>query len=107
MSIKSLNRLIAQVFQKTTLQTVLMAVFGLQILTTGGVIGYLSFRNGQQGIDNLVQRLQKEASEQVEQHLATYLAIPPKISYSLFQNNEVHFFLPPASCLKVTISVPH
>ena len=81
MSIKSLNRLISQVFQKTTLQTVLMAVFGLQILTTGGVIGYLSFRNGQQGIDNLVQRLQKEASQRIEENLDTYLAIPPQITH--------------------------
>jgi hypothetical protein len=55
MSIKSLNCFLALVCQKTTLQTVLMGVFGLKILATGGVIGGVAlFTAKRQGKNQVV-----------------------------------------------------
>jgi PAS domain S-box-containing protein len=80
MSIKSLNLFFAQIFRCVTLQTILLSAFGLLILVTGSAIAYLSFRNAQEGIDNLAQKLQREVSQRIEQHLDEYLSLPPHVS---------------------------
>ncbi|MBD1940280.1 response regulator [Microcoleus sp. FACHB-68] len=70
---RSLNRLIAQFPLQASLQTVLIVPFLLQITAAVGLVGYLSFRNGQKAVNELVLRLQNEASSRVEQHLSSYL----------------------------------
>ncbi|MBW4680245.1 MAG: response regulator [Microcoleus vaginatus WJT46-NPBG5] len=70
---RSLNRLIAQFPKQTSLQTVLIVPFLLQIVAAVGLVGYLSFRNGQKAVNELVLQLQNEASSRVDQHLSSYL----------------------------------
>jgi signal transduction histidine kinase/CheY-like chemotaxis protein len=62
------------------LGSILVIPFVLQIFTTVGVVGYLSFRNGQQIIYNLTQNLSIGYSDRVEQNLDTYLALPHQIA---------------------------
>lgn len=60
MSIKSLNRLIAKVSGKVPLHTVLIVPFVVQIFGAVGQVGYLSFRNGQQAVNNVATQLHRE-----------------------------------------------
>ncbi len=68
-----LSLIIARFPKQTSLQTVLIVPFLLQIVAAVGLVGYLSFRNGQKAVNELVVRLQNEASSRVEQHLSSYL----------------------------------
>ncbi len=52
----------------------LVVPFVLQIFTTVEITGYLSFRNGQKAVKDLVTQLRHEASNRVTLHLAHYLA---------------------------------
>jgi len=60
-------------FLKMRLRTALVVPFVLLIVTAVGLVGYLSFLNGQKAVKELVLRLQNEASSRVEQHLGSYL----------------------------------
>ncbi|MBE9050508.1 PAS domain S-box protein [Nostocales cyanobacterium LEGE 11386] len=68
---------------KLSLQTVLIVPFILQILAAVSLTGYLSFKNGQQAVNNIAEKLLSEISRRVEQNLQTFLATPHQIN----QNN--------------------
>lgn len=65
---------------KTKLQTVLIVPFVLQIVGTVGLVGYLSFRSGQQAVNTLVNELLAQMSDRVNSRLDTYLALPHQIN---------------------------
>lgn len=65
---------------KLPLRLVLVVPFVLQIFTAVGIVGYLSFKNGQKAVNDLALRLSSEVSNRVEQHLDTYLATPHQIN---------------------------
>ncbi|MCM1982079.1 hybrid sensor histidine kinase/response regulator [Lyngbya confervoides] len=50
--------------------------FVLQLAAAVGITGYLSFRHGQNAIDNLAQQLQQQASSRVQRRLDSYLELP-------------------------------
>jgi signal transduction histidine kinase len=58
------------------LRTVLVVPFMLQIFGAVGLVGYLSFKNGQIAVNNLADQLLNKASQQIDDHLNSYLAIP-------------------------------
>jgi signal transduction histidine kinase/FixJ family two-component response regulator len=60
--------------RKTSLRLILVTPFVLQIFAAVGLTGYLSLRNGQQAVNNLVSRLQTETSTRIDQHLDSYMA---------------------------------
>lgn len=62
------------------LRIVLIAPFLLQIFAAVSLVGYLSFKNGQQAIHNLAKKLQQEVVARVDQTLNTYLALPHQIN---------------------------
>ncbi len=62
------------------LRALLIIPFVLQIFAAVGLVGYLSFRNGQQAINQLARQLQHEVANRVDQHLDTYLALPHQIN---------------------------
>lgn len=62
------------------LRIVLIAPFVLQIFAAVSLVGYLSFKNGQQAIHNLAKKLQQEVVARVDQNLSTYLALPHQIN---------------------------
>ncbi|MEG4318055.1 MULTISPECIES: ATP-binding protein [unclassified Microcoleus] len=55
------------------LRTVLIVPFVLQIIGAVGIVGYLSFRNGQKAINDLASQLQTEVSSRITQHLNSQL----------------------------------
>jgi signal transduction histidine kinase len=73
---QSLNR--SQI--RVTLRLLLIVPFLLQIFAIVGLVGYLSFRNGQKAVHHLVNQLFDRASDQVSDHLDTYTLIPVKLA---------------------------
>ncbi|HEY9650058.1 MAG TPA: cache domain-containing protein, partial [Coleofasciculaceae cyanobacterium] len=80
MSSPTFNRVVATVAGKFPLRTVLIVPFVLQIVGTVGLVGYLSYRNGQQAVNNLASQLMNEVSSRIDLHLDTYLALPHQIN---------------------------
>jgi len=67
-------------FKKVPLRLVLVVPFVLQISAAVGIVGYLSFRNSQQAVNDLAHQLMNKVSRLVDQHLDTYLATPHKVN---------------------------
>ncbi len=80
MFLKPANHLVAKVVGKIPLRTVLIAPFVLQIFATVGLVGYLSFRNGQKAVNELADQLMSEVSNRVKQNLQVYLTTPHLIN---------------------------
>ncbi len=80
MSFNPLNRLIAKVAGKLTLRTVLIVPFVLQIAGAVGLVGYLSFKNGEKAVANLANLLMAEVSERTYQHLHSYLTAAQNVN---------------------------
>jgi signal transduction histidine kinase/CheY-like chemotaxis protein len=72
--------MIEKISGKVPLRTVLIVPFAMQIFATVGLVGYLSFRNGQKAVEDLANQLMAEASDRIEQNLRTYLAVPHNIN---------------------------
>ena len=64
-----LNKLIGN----APLRTVLIVPFVLQIIGAVGIVGYLSFRNGQKAVNDLASQLRTEVSSRITQHLDSQL----------------------------------
>jgi signal transduction histidine kinase/DNA-binding response OmpR family regulator len=62
------------------LRAVLIVPFVLQIFAAVGLVGYLSFKNGQESTDRLANQLMSEIGDRVNQHLDSYLALPQKLN---------------------------
>jgi signal transduction histidine kinase len=62
------------------LRLILIVPFVLQIFAAVGLVGYLSFKNGQQAVNDLANQLIDKASQQVDEHLAIYLALPHQLN---------------------------
>lgn len=67
-------------FRKIRLSTTLVVPFVLQIITTVGLVGYLSFRNGQKAVQELATQLNTEITARVVQKLENHLSLPNQIS---------------------------
>ncbi|KAM3111642.1 ATP-binding protein [Phormidesmis sp. 146-33] len=66
--------------QKFPLRFVLVIPFLLQTSTAVGLVGYFSFRNGQQAVNDLAHQMMNKVNNLVDQHLDSYLATPHKIA---------------------------
>ncbi|XQQ06696.1 MAG: hypothetical protein EDM05_57480 [Leptolyngbya sp. IPPAS B-1204] len=62
--------------RKVPLRLILVLPFVLQIFAAVGLVGYLSFRNGQRAVKDLAAELHREIASRTQQHLETYLATP-------------------------------
>jgi PAS domain S-box-containing protein len=71
---------------KLSLRTVLVVPFILQILAAVGLTGYLSFRNGQQAVNNIAIQLLSEISQRVQQNLQIFLENPHQINQTNTNN---------------------
>lgn len=78
--VKSLNHLFGMVYAKMSLRYVLILPFILQIFGAVGLVGYLSFKNGQKAVKELAAQLENEICDRIEQHLNSYLTIPKQIN---------------------------
>jgi PAS domain S-box-containing protein len=68
--------------KRRSLRYALVIPFVLQISVAVGLVGYLSFRNGQQSVYDVVIQLQKEVSNRIQQNLQSYLTAPHQINQS-------------------------
>jgi len=59
---------------------VLIVPFVLQTFGAVGLVGYLSFKNGQKAVNELADKLMDRTSSVVDQHLNSYLSIPHKVN---------------------------
>lgn len=78
MLFKSLGK-IAQSYRNLSLQNIITLPFLLQIFCTVGLVGYLSWRNGEQAVNNVTTKLRSEVTAGVEKHLESYLETPQLI----------------------------
>ena len=62
--------------RKFRLHTTLVVPFVLQIVAAVGLVGYLSFRNGQRAVNDLVSQLQQEITFRVKERVQVYLETP-------------------------------
>ncbi|MEH1838452.1 MAG: ATP-binding protein [Nostoc sp.] len=78
--IKSINRLVGKVYANMPLRYVLIVPFILQICGAVGLVGYLSYQNGQKAVMELATQLENEICARIEQHLDSYLTTPKQIN---------------------------
>ncbi len=62
------------------LRIVLIAPFVLLIVFVVGLVGYLSFRNGQQAVNTVAGQLRSEITTRIKEHLHTFLDTPHRIN---------------------------
>jgi signal transduction histidine kinase/CheY-like chemotaxis protein len=62
------------------LRLVLVLPFVLQVVGAVGLVGYLSFKNGQQAVNDLADRLMDKSSNLVSERLDSYLQTPQKLN---------------------------
>lgn len=77
--VKSINRLVG-IYAKMPLRYVLIVPFVLQICGAVGLVGYLSYQNGQKAVKELANQLENEICDRIEQHLDSYLTTPKQIN---------------------------
>jgi signal transduction histidine kinase len=80
-------------YQQLPLQPILIVPFLLQICLVVGLVGYLSYRNGQEAVNKLADQLIGKASQQVDDHLDRYLELPLQliqINVDAIENGEIN-----------------
>ncbi|WP_225895871.1 PAS domain-containing protein [Dendronalium phyllosphericum] len=75
-----LKQVVAQVSRTVPLQTVLIVPFVLQTMVTVGLVGYFSFKNRHEAINDLASQLRRELTNRIEGKLQTYTEIPYNIN---------------------------
>jgi hypothetical protein len=73
---KHLNRLATKIIGKARLQTVLVLPFLLQVVGTVGVVGLLSFQNGQRAVNDVAAQLRGEITDRIKDRIENYMSIP-------------------------------
>ncbi len=72
----------AQRSQKLRLRTLLVVPFTLQLISTVGLVGWLSFRNGQEAVQQLASQVRVEVASRTQQLLENYIRMPHLIAHS-------------------------
>jgi signal transduction histidine kinase len=67
---------LARHFQSVPLRLLLVVPFVLQISIAVGIVGYLSFRNGQNAVNQIAGELRKKSGDRIQQNLTDYLQTP-------------------------------
>jgi PAS domain S-box-containing protein len=75
-----LKRFLAQVSRTVPLQIVLIVPFVVQTLATVGLVGYFSFKDRQEAVNDLASQLRRELAHRIESKLQTYTEIPHNIN---------------------------
>jgi two-component system sensor histidine kinase ChiS len=76
MVIKSLTHSVYKISGKIPLRVILVVPFIIQVVGAVGLVGYLSFKNGQKSVNDLAARLTSETSARIQQHVMSYLDKP-------------------------------
>ncbi|MBD2186453.1 methyl-accepting chemotaxis protein, partial [Aerosakkonema funiforme] len=73
------NYLVTKSSRKIPLRAALIVPFVLQTTAVVGLIGYISFKNGQKAINNVAAQLRNELNTRIENQIKANVEIPPKI----------------------------
>lgn len=65
---------------KFPLRTTLIVPFVLQTISAVGLIGFISYRSGQQAVNNVASQLRTELTNRITEKLASYTSIPYAIN---------------------------
>jgi PAS domain S-box-containing protein len=65
---------------KVPLRVILIVPFVVQVVGAVGLVGYLSFRNGQKAVNDLAGQLRSEVSVHVRDRIQTYVDVPQRIN---------------------------
>lgn len=68
--------------KRIPLRLILIVPFVLQIVGAVGLVGYLSYRSGQQAVQQLADNLMDEIGDRINQNLDSYLTQPAEITRS-------------------------
>ncbi|MEQ8970264.1 MAG: PAS domain S-box protein [Coleofasciculus sp. C1-SOL-03] len=79
-NIQSLKSFLANVAGNLPLRTVIIVPFVLQIVGTVGLVGYLSYRHGEEAVSDLATQLEAEISDRVFERLTAYLRTPLQVN---------------------------
>ncbi len=66
--------------RKLPLRSLLVIPFVLQVIAAVATVGYLSYRNGQEAVNHLVNQLIDKTSQRVDDHLDRYLELPKQLN---------------------------
>jgi hypothetical protein len=95
MLLNFLHSVLTHRLNKTSLRTVLIVPFVVQIVGAVGWVGYLSYRHGQMVVEDLANRLIESSSERTIQKLEDYLSVPHvinQINADAIQSNYIPGF---------------
>jgi signal transduction histidine kinase/FixJ family two-component response regulator len=70
------------------LRLVLVLPFLLQVLGAVGLVGYLSFKNGQKSVQELAQKLESEIANRVEKETVSFLTTPHLVNQIMVASAE-------------------
>lgn len=73
MSTTSVSDSVSRISGKVPLRTVIVIPFVVLILLAGVVTGYLSFRNGQEAVNNVASQLRSEITARIQERVRNYL----------------------------------
>ncbi|MFB2833328.1 ATP-binding protein, partial [Floridanema evergladense] len=76
----SIKRELSPNSRSFSLRLVLIVPFLIEIFATVGLIGYLSFRNGQKAVNDLASQLRNEVTNRIQDHLETFITTPQLIN---------------------------
>ncbi|MFZ4557106.1 MAG: hybrid sensor histidine kinase/response regulator, partial [Pseudanabaena sp.] len=62
------------------LRLLLIVPFVLQIVGAVGLVGYLSYRSGQEAVENIAASLMSEIGDRIAQNLNSYLNAPEQLT---------------------------
>ncbi|NEP59445.1 MAG: HAMP domain-containing protein, partial [Symploca sp. SIO2G7] len=79
----SLRKTITSILHQVPLRQVLILPFVLQIFAVVGLVGYLSYRSGQQAVTDLANQLMEETGDRVKDSLESYFDLMASVN----QNN--------------------
>lgn len=104
MLLKSLTTSVSKISGKVPLRVIVVVPFIIQISAAVGLVGWLSFRNGQQSVDDVTSKLRSAVSDQVQNRLTSYIESPQlvnqlnanaielgQLNLQDIQNRERHF----------------
>lgn len=66
--------------RRISLRLLLIVPFVLQIVGAVGLVGYLSFRNGNRAVNDVAAQLRNELTARIEQQLRDYIEVPFRIN---------------------------
>jgi adenylate cyclase len=88
------HRQLKRIFSDISLRTVLVVPFLLQVVLTVSLVGYFSFRNGEEAVQDLASQLRNELTERINQRLQTYVKSSHsvnRLNVDAFSKGELDF----------------